>query len=348
MNNQKHSSGFFRAAQIVAVLLAGIFLTPPARAQAAPERFLFVFDTSAAMKKRLPAVEKTIDTMLALSFGGRLHSGDDIGVWTFDHELRMGEFPLQSWSPTNAATYASNLKAFLLKRHYANDTSFGALQSRINQVVQHSERLTVVIFCDGQNQINWTPYDSGINQLFQERQAERRKSRQPFVLMLRSQRGEYVGCTVGFPPDTINLPDFPPFPMPKPAPLPAPIIPPVVAPVILTPPLIIIGTNVGTNLPPPEPKPKPTNSLATNAIVMAMTNLSTASRPTNAPAIMQTNPMAKTNAVLAPGKSGANGNGALMVGAILLAVAGTLVILVLRPRRADRSSLITRSMNQKK
>jgi hypothetical protein len=353
MNYQKNSSQLVRAARMVVVLLAGIFLTASARAQTSPERFLFIFDTSAAMKKRLPAVDKAIDTMLALSLGGRLHYGDDVGVWTFDHELRTGEFPLQSWSPDNAATFAANLKTFLGKQRYANGTTFDALQPLLNQVVRSSERLTVLIFCDGQNEISWTPYDTGINQLFQQRQAERKKLNEPFVLVLRSQRGEFTGCVVGFPPDAINVPDFPPLPAPAPTPLPAPTNQPVVAPVVPTPSLIIIGTKVGTNLPPPEPTPAP----VTNVVVIAATNPPPMQPQTNAPLMAPTNaatiapilPPTKTNAVVSLQKSETSSGRSLVIGAILLAVAGALVILVLRrPGRADRSSLITRSMNQKK
>jgi hypothetical protein len=341
MNSEKYSSSFVQSARMIVVLFVGIFLAASARAQTVPERFLFIFDTSTAMKKRLPAVEKTIDTMLALSLGGQLHPDDDIGVWTFDHEMRAGEFPLQRWSPSDAATFAAHLKAFLDKQHYAKDTSFDALQPLLNQIVKHSERLTVLIFCDGENEITWTPYDSGINQMFQQRLAERKKSHQPFVLALRSQRGEYVGCTIGFPPDAINLPDFPPLPVPAPKPLPAPVVAPVVAPVIQTPPLIIIGTKVSTNVPPPEVTPPP----VTNAVVIGVTNPPPVPIQANVP----TNSVAKTNGVVSPQKSGINGGSSLVIGAILLAVAGTLVILVLRrPGRADRSSLITRSMNQKK
>ena len=92
---------------IFAVLLAGIFLVPAVRAQpAAPNvdnRFLLIFDTSSDMKRRLPAVQKALNDMLAASTNGQLHSGDSIGVWTFDQDLRAGQFPLQHWDPDNAA-----------------------------------------------------------------------------------------------------------------------------------------------------------------------------------------------------------------------------------------------------
>ena len=92
---------------------------------------------------------------------------------TFDRELRTGQFPLQHWDPVRAAAVAADIKDFLHGQHYANKTSFDALQPYLNQVVQNSERLTVMIFCDGLNETKWTPYDKAINEIFKLRQAER-------------------------------------------------------------------------------------------------------------------------------------------------------------------------------
>ena len=113
---------------------------------------------------------------------------------------------------------ASNIIKFVSKQHYSKKTGFDALQPLLNQVVQSSERLTVLIFCDGNGEIHGTPYDAGINQIFQQRQNERQKARLPIVIGLRSQRGQYVGCMVSFPPQPVSLPAFPPLPEVAPAP----------------------------------------------------------------------------------------------------------------------------------
>jgi len=209
--------------------------------QPVDNRFLLIFDTSADMKKRLPAEQIALDTLLAGSMGGQMHPGDSIGVWTFGQDLRAGEFPLQSWAPENAAVIASNIMVFVGKQHYAKTGNFDVLQSSLNEVVENSDRLTVVIFCDGETPIGITPYDSGINQVFLQRQAERKKTRQPVAIGLRAQLGEYTGCTVSFPPSSVNLPDFPPLPQP-----PAPPVVQLPPPVIRAAPLIIVGTNVQT------------------------------------------------------------------------------------------------------
>jgi hypothetical protein len=216
MKTRRHQNQIVRRALVLAVLLVGTFLAPALRAQPAAQdtgnRFLFIFDTSSEMKRRLPAVQKALNSLLTTSLGGQLHSGDSVGVWIFDQGLHAGQFPLQHWDPDNVVTIAANINAFIGKQRYAKTTGFDALQPLLNQVVQGSERLTVLIFCDGQGEIHGTPYDAGINQIFQQRQSERQKGQLPIVIGLRSQRGQYAGCKVSFPPQPVSLPEFPPLP----------------------------------------------------------------------------------------------------------------------------------------
>jgi len=326
------------------------------------------------MKKRLPATERALNNLLASSsISGELHAGDSIGVWTFDRAVRTGQFPLQRWVPQNAVTIASNINWFVAGQHYSKTTSFNALRPYLNWVVQNSDRLTVLIFCDGDGQIAGTPYDSGINRVFQQQQAERKKARQPFIIVLRSQLGGYVGGMMDWPPGLVSLPAFPPLPPPPNEPASAPPPPP---PVVTAPPLIVIGTNAGTNLPPlapaPPPKPEPAPPPATNppppAVAMPATNIIT-NVETNAPPPAPTNAIvtesenapvaepansvapsavARTNAVAPPPAiSGLSSKKALATGATFLILAGALAVLMLnRVRRRARGSLITRSMDR--
>lgn len=354
----------------MAALLAGVFLIFKAPAQPAMQpvenRFLLIFDTSSDMKKRLPAVQRALDTMLAGNMQGRLHAGDGIGVWTFDREARTGQFPLQRWAPENAATIASNIVRFVGKQHYSKKTSLDALRPYLNWVVQNSDRLTVLIFCDGDGEITGTPFDAGINRVFQQQQVERRNARQPFILVLRSQLGYYTGCTVNLPPSPVSFPEFPPLPQPPVEPTNAPSPPP--RPPVEALPLIIIGTKPGTNLPPSAPapatplttnQPPPTVAVpATNVSANAETNLPppvATVEPTNAPLAPPANFVApamavQTNAVVPPPEnSGLSSKRGLVIGAVFLVLAGVLTVLLLgRSRKAGHGSLITRSMNQKK
>jgi hypothetical protein len=362
---------FLRRVPAVFALCAGLFLVPAGRAQPAPQisdsRYLFIFDTSAEMKKRLPAVRAEVNGLMSTGLGGQLRGGDSLGVWAFDRDLRTGQLPLQYWRPDDAVTIASNINQFVGKQHYANGTRFNALQPQLNQVIRNSARLTVLIFCDGADEIKWTPYDDGINQVFQQRLAEQSRTRQPFVLVFRTQLGQYAGSTMNFPPGMVSVPEFPPLPAPS-APVKAPPPAPVVKPPPIGPPLIIIGTKVETNWPPPAPAVPPNPApvtpmkaamlIPTNIAPAAPTNPVTPALPTNpAPAIQTnaasappaspvaptnsppvspvqivpippSNPMTTTNPVAAsPENSGANHKSALVIGGALLVAAGVLVAL---------------------
>ena len=290
---------------MVFALCAGFSVVPAGRAQPASQiggdRFLFIFDTSADMKKRLPAVQAEVTTLLSSSLGGQLRAGDSLGVWMFDQDLRTGQFPLQPWRPEDAVTIASSINKLVRKQHYAGHTRFNALQPQLNQLIQNSERLTVLIFCDGEDEIKWTPYDAGINQVFQQRLAEQKRTRQPFVLVFRTQLGQYAGCTMNFSPGMVHVPEFPPPPAP-PAPVKTPPIEPPPAPVVkpppVGPPLIIIGTKVETNRPPPATNPAPVTPA--NVVPAAPTNPVVPAIPVAPPP--PANPMlaVQTNAIPAP------------------------------------------------
>ena len=311
--------------------------------QPVENRFLLIFGTSADMKKRVPMVQKALDNLFVTSLGAQLQSGDSIGVWTFDQDLRTGQFPLQYWVPEDGATIAADIDSFVGKQHYSKTNRFGALQPLLNQLAQNSDRLTVLIFCDGETKMGGTPFDTGINRIFQEHQAAQKKAKQPFIIVLRAQLGQYVGCTIDFPPEPVNFPSFPPLPPPPAPPVPTNQPPPPPKRVVMQS-IIMIGTNSETKPPPAPPAPK-----------LEVTNSPLPAAPIN--------PVVETNAVSAPGKistaqmnapappvenSDSGSGGPLGVGAAFLVAAGGLTVFMLRrSRKNSHASLITRSMKKK-
>jgi len=345
-------NNFPRRIAMMAALLAGMILIPGMRAQPTEQtvqnRFLFVFDTSHDMKARLDGMEKTLNTLLALSLNGQMHTGDSMAVWTFGQDLRPGDYPLQTWNPDNAVLIASNLVKFVGNQHYAGSTRFEALQPLLNRVVQNSERLTVLIFCDGEAKFSGTPFDDGINQAFNQKQGDQKKAGQPLVVVLRSQLGQYVGCSVGLPPMPLNYPQFPPLPLPPPPPAPKVTnAPPPPAPVVLAQPLIIIGTKTESS---PPSKMVTTNPpmAAQSAAPEVQTNTSVAPPPNPVTTNLPAQTAAQTNAApSAPPNSDSGSKGFLIIGSALFGAALALgLVFWLRPRPKD-PSLITRSMNDR-
>jgi len=365
MMNLKLTKNFPAVRRWGVALLALVWLAAAA-ARAEEPRWLFVFDTSSGMKKRLPEVETQVQKLLLKDFAGSLKAGDSVGVWTFDEKLSMGKFPLVTWDPEHAGFTASNLMTFVHKQSYSGNTSFDVLQPMLGNVIDDSERLTVIIVCDGEGEIHWTPYDEGMNETLKQTRDERKKLHQPYVIVLRTQEGKYVGATVNFPPLAANLPPFPLLAREmKAAPVPPPVVKP--PPVVMAPPLIIVGTHVSsdtndlTKIPAePAAPPKATVSSApatgvtppqTPAAPVAA--MPVASPPTAGPVAQVAAPA--TNAAMAvttkvpdvtKAETGDRDTRILTyVGVGLFGAAVVLVIfLITRGRTAPRSSLITSSM----
>jgi hypothetical protein len=344
MKTRTHQNQIIRRVLVLTALLAGTFLAPALRAQPAAtnvkSRFLLIFDISSDMKKRLPAVQETLNEILAASTNGQLHSGDSIGIWTFDQDLHTGQFPLRYWMPENAPMIASNIIKFVSKQHYSKKTGFDALQPLLNQVVQDSERLTVLIFCDGKGEIHGTPYDPGINRVFHERQSERQEERLPIIIGLRSQRGQYVGCRVSFPPQLVSLPEFPPLPEIAQSPSDANASAPSTQSTV--PSLIIVGTTITNQVPPLQPKPVPAIPPPMTVTSTPASTVTNEVRPPDVVPLVQTSavpaqtnvtaaPLMPVKAATPPESPGIGRKGALAIGVAFLA--GGLVVFLLRRAR---------------
>lgn len=239
----------FRRGLQAAVLVLALFaaMAAPAAMPVVEQRWLLVFDTSSGMKKRLPAIETQVRELLTNDFANSLRAGDGLGVWTFNDRLQMGKFPLTTWEPKHATQTVSNLVTFLDKQNYSGGASFGALQPTLDSVIEDSDRLTVVIVCSGEGDLLWTPYNEGINETFKQTRDDRKKIKQPYVIILRTQMGKYVGATVNFPPLAANLPPFPLLPSEIKAMQPPPPPPVAVKPPPAAPPLVIVGTHVSSD-----------------------------------------------------------------------------------------------------
>jgi hypothetical protein len=329
MNDQMHKKMIARSVKIIFALLVAVLLIPALHAQPEPQkiqnRFLLVFDTSATMKKCLPTTRAAVEKLFFSLMNGQLQRDDTIGVWTFAQEVGPGRFPLQQWKPENAAGIASNITAFVESQHYRKSTDFEATMLLLSAIVQDSDRLTVLIFCDGNGEMTHMPFDDAINTIFKKNRRTMQKLLQPFVVVLRSQAGVYVGYTVNSAAGPVNFPQFPPVPQAPEATPPNP--PPPPAPVVFAPPLIIIGTNVGTNLPLSAPKPEMTN----------LQSPITSASPTNKVSVTQTNLVSETNAAASPPEnSSISGGGTLKIGVGLLIVAVILAVVVFMIRRSRK------------
>jgi len=246
-------------------VLAGILLCaawsraedPPRSPHRMENRFLFVIDTSSAMKSRSDGVEQAVLGLLDSGMKGELRKGDTIGLWTYSDRLNT-DFPMQVWSEQKKDGIVKQVRDYLRGLRYEKRSHLEKALPTIGQVAADSERLTVILVFDGTDAIKGTPFDKDINDLHKQYAREFRTSREPFVTLLAAHNRTFFDYTINYP-GTVVVPHTA-----DPLPPPETNAPPAVA-AIPPPP-------AESALPPAEPKPMPRKSEIISSVSNVATN----------------------------------------------------------------------------
>ena len=245
-------------------LLLSLLVAVPAEAALSSNRYLFVVETSKSMQKRSEGVSKVVVDLLGSGMHGQLQPGDSVGLWTFNNQLHAGSFPLQDWAPDRRDVLVSRVQTFLRAQKYQKSASWSSVTPVLNQVIQNSGLITVVVISTGDDKISGTPFDDRIKKDYKLWRDQQEKAHMPLLTIFRAKHGTLTDCSITPVPFPVELP-----PLPKefvvaaekpPAPAPPPPPPKVV------PPLIISGHKPSPTVPSPE---------------LASTNSLTSSSPTN-------------------------------------------------------------------
>jgi hypothetical protein len=165
MNMKRHRNNFFCGALIFTALAGGFFLVSGLRAPANGSRrckaaFCWSFDTSSDNEvARRRRCRRRWNTLMATSMGGQLHAGRQhrpCGRSTRNCSAgtKWGYALTKLESRQRGVMIASDILKAVRNQHYGNSTRFGAVAAVAEpRSWQNSERLTVLIFCDGGAQI---------------------------------------------------------------------------------------------------------------------------------------------------------------------------------------------------
>ncbi|HEX4265808.1 MAG TPA: hypothetical protein VH597_15850 [Verrucomicrobiae bacterium] len=350
------------------IFLSILFLLPARTLAQSSNRWLIIFNTSAAMRNRLDGVGGVTQDLLSTAMHGNLRTGDTIGIWTYDSVLRADEAPLLTWKPEAAVPFTQHALEFLARHHYEKTAAFGDVLTNMLRVVKSSDVITVILVSDGSDAIQGTPFDARLTAFYKENYRAQKKAKMPVVTVFRGLSGKLTTNTVNIAPRPIDIPLVPPPPpiakvVPKPIEAPKPP-PPVV------PSLIIIGKKAEAESSSPPAKPaEPAASESTNAAkivpeekaappvtpVVETPKLSStpAAQTTNTPAAAGMNanpppatPEAETAATVPSGSLFSARNLAIISLAFAVIVCGLLILTARRTRSRSQSSLITRSLDR--
>ncbi len=182
----------------------------PAASNAPPSnRFLFVLDVSAAMKKHSAEVNKAVENIIWNSASGQIHRGDTLGFWTFNTNLYTGLYALQTWLPENIDEVALMTKEFLRQQKYAGGSRSDLAMSGVMEVVKRSDIITVFVISTGAGKFQGTPFDDDLNALQKQVLADNRGSHLPVVTVLQGKGGKLFRYTATMLPWPVVIPEVP-------------------------------------------------------------------------------------------------------------------------------------------
>jgi hypothetical protein len=227
-------------------------------------RFLFVVDTSAGMKRHLTDVLSVAQDIIRSSANGQLHNGDTIGVWTFNETIYTGNLPLQEWAAEDSEEIALRMTEFFRQQPFEKRSRLDLAMTGVSEIVKHSDIITIFIVSDGSSPMQGTPFDQQINATYQQTLQGMKKERRPIVTVLQAKGGRFIRYTVNAVPWPVVIPEVP-----------IPIRLAGVAPAAAG----IVATNAaGATAPNPLPAP-PIIPPPTNAAMPAVATTQPASQP---------------------------------------------------------------------
>ena len=177
---------------VFAFCLLPFAFPPPASAQTPPQaenRFLFIINTSSAMRRMTNGIQQAVLGLLQSGMQGQMRDGDTFGIWTYDTLLHTG-FPMQVWSKQNQSAILGTASNFLAQLRYQNRPHLEKALPAARQLIAQSRAVTLIFIFDGSEPMQGTGFDKDINDLHNEFGREVRAENLPFVTALAARDGQ--------------------------------------------------------------------------------------------------------------------------------------------------------------
>src|SRR6185503_19629288 len=100
------------------------------------DRFLFIVETSASMRKLDAASRQAVFDMIFTGLNGRMKESDTYGIWTFNEQTHPGLFSMQTWKSAEALQQASAAALFLKNQPYELHPQIGVALVKLDTVIR--------------------------------------------------------------------------------------------------------------------------------------------------------------------------------------------------------------------
>jgi len=176
-------------------------------------RFLFIVDTSLAMRPFADAVRETMFDLIYSGVRTHMTNGDTYGVWLVADQNDTS-FPMETWKSRHAVEGGARVTMHLKERAYKGRARFDVALADATRVVKNIGDLTVVLVSNGETPIAGTPFDAEINAQFRELAPKMKRAKATLNTALVARDGAFVAWAVNSPEYLIEVPSVAPKPKP--------------------------------------------------------------------------------------------------------------------------------------
>jgi hypothetical protein len=196
----------------VAVLVSMLSSTLHAQTNASPStahspnRYLFIVETSRAMRPRARGVFNAMKQALDSSLNRQIRQGDLVGIWTFNEGVYQDLFPSQEWSQATQLAFAVRLPTFADPELYQKRSRLDKVVPEILKVMAGSENVTVILVTTGEGVMEGTQFSAQINSAWKDWYDEQEGVHMPLQTVMRAKNGQPTDWSLTPAPRPIELP----------------------------------------------------------------------------------------------------------------------------------------------
>lgn len=181
-------------------------------ASSAGNRYLFIVDTSSAMRQFKHEGRQLVFDLIFSGCHDQMHDGDTFGIWTFNREVFAGVFPMQVWQPAKGLDLANSAAFFLKEQNYQKSARLSQVFAQVLPLINNVKDVQILIVTSGESELAATNVIRDFWLDWQNKAEAARKAKSPLVIALGARNGKIATWSFAIGDEPIGLPK-PPAPI---------------------------------------------------------------------------------------------------------------------------------------
>jgi hypothetical protein len=169
-------------------------------------RYLFIVETSHAMRLRAQGVFEALKRALDSNLNGQIHQGDLVGIWTFNESVYEDLFPTQIWSQPTQLAFAVRLPTFADPQLYQKRARLDKVVPEMLKLMAGNENVTIILVSTGEGVLDGTPFRESINSAWKEWYDEQEGVHMPLQTVMRARNSQPTDWFLAPAPRPIEFP----------------------------------------------------------------------------------------------------------------------------------------------